>query len=182
MRPTPKDVTSIVRAYNFAATQHVDQRRKGRAAEPYLNHLTEVAELVALATGGADPGLICAAILHDVVEDTSATLAEVEAQFGSDVAGLVAEVTDDKSLPKQMRKDLQIEHARLASQRAQMLKLADKISNLRSLVASPPEDWSRDRMMNYGLWAAKVVEGCRGANADLAGKFDVALAALTDAE
>lgn len=172
-------VVRLARAYHFAATQHVDQRRRGHAAEPYLNHLTEVAALVALATAGADPNLIIAAVLHDTAEDTSATFDEIEERFGLDVASLVAEVTDDKSLPKQTRKDLQIEHARGASPRAQMLKIADKISNLRSLATSPPEDWSEDRVIEYSLWAAEVVAGCRDANAELAEKFDAALGALT---
>ncbi|MGH6651219.1 MAG: HD domain-containing protein [Sphingopyxis sp.] len=103
---------------------------------------------------------------------------EIEEQFGSDVARLVAEVTDDKSLPKQVRKDLQVEHARRASPGAQTIKMADKISNLRSLATSPPEDWNRDRVMEYGLWAAKVVAGCREANAELAEQFDAAFASL----
>ena len=113
------------------------------------------------------------------MEDTSATLIEIEGQFGSNVAGLVAEVTDDKSLPKQVRKDLQVEHARRASPGAQMIKMADKISNLRSLANSPPKDWNHDRVLEYSLWAAKVVAECREANAELAGQFDAASASLT---
>lgn len=177
--PSSRAVIGIARAYHFAAARHVDQRRKGSAAEPYLNHLTEVAELIALATAGADPDLVIAAVLHDTVEDTSATLIEIEDQFGSNVAGLVAEVTDDKSLPKQVRKDLQVEHARRASPGAQMIKMADKISNLRSLANSPPKDWNHDRVLEYSRWAAKVVAGCREANAGLAGQFDAAFASLT---
>src|SRR5271170_4607786 len=131
---------TMARAYHFAAARHVNQRRKGEAAETYVNHLAEVAELVARATRGAEPEIIIAAVLHDTVEDTETTLADIEADFGERVAGLVSEVTDDKSLPKQTRKDLQVEHAAHASRGAQIIKLADKTSNLRALAISPPKD------------------------------------------
>ena len=143
-----------------------------------MNHLTEVAELVASATGGQDPDLVIAAVLHDTVEDTGTTSSELEQIFGADVAALVAEMTDDKSLPKQRRKALQIEHAAHASPRAQMIKMADKISNLRSLAASPPADWSRERTSDYGIWSNSVVAGCRQASPALAAQFDKAFVLL----
>jgi len=174
----PNGLMRVAQAYHFAAAQHVDQRRKGSTAEPYMNHLTEVGELVAEACQGEDASLIIAAVLHDSVEDTTTTPAELASLFGADVATLVAEVTDDKSLPKQMRKDLQVEHAAHASQRAKMIKMADKISNLRSLAKSPPADWNAARIREYGEWAARVVAGCRDAHAGLASKFDAALARL----
>src|SRR4030088_2269582 len=96
-------ILRLTHAYNFAAAKHVDHRRKGEAAEPYMNHLTEAADLPARATGGGGAGVL-AAVLHDTVEDTDATFAELAAEFGDKVAGLVAEVTDDKALPKQARK------------------------------------------------------------------------------
>ena len=166
-------IIDLARAYHFAASRHVDQRRKGAAAEPYINHLTEVAELVAEASGG-DIGVVIAAVLHDTVEDTTATPTDIEVMFGADVAALVAEVTDDKSLPKQVRKDLQIEHAAHASRRAQLIKMADKISNLRSLVSSPPADWDAERLAEYCRWSRRVVDGCRTAHHGLAQKFDEA--------
>jgi (p)ppGpp synthase/HD superfamily hydrolase len=175
---TENPVVALARAYHFAAAAHVDQRRKGVAAEPYINHLTEVAELVAKATRGTDPEIIIAAVLHDTVEDTETSLASVEAAFGERVRGMVAEVTDDKSLPKQTRKDLQIQHAPHASRGAQIIKMADKISNLRALAASPPADWAEERKVEYVLWARRVVEGCRLANDWLAAEFDAAAAAL----
>jgi GTP diphosphokinase / guanosine-3',5'-bis(diphosphate) 3'-diphosphatase len=171
-------VVALARAYHFAAAAHVHQRRKGVAAEPYINHLTEVAELVAKATRGTDPEIIIAAVLHDTVEDTETSLASVEAAFGERVRGMVAEVTDDKSLPKQTRKDLQVQHAPHASRGAQIIKIADKISNLRALAASPPAGWAEERKVEYVLWARCVVEGCRSANDWLAGEFDAAAAAL----
>ncbi len=170
MPETNDQIAQLARAYNFAARQHVGQRRKGAAAEPYINHLTEVAELV--AASGGDLAAVIAAVLHDTVEDTGATPAQIAALFGADVAGLVAEVTDDKSLPKQARKDLQIEHAARASPRAKLIKMADKISNLRSLANSPPARWDEQRIIEYSRWAARVVDGCRAAHDGLAAQFD----------
>jgi guanosine-3',5'-bis(diphosphate) 3'-pyrophosphohydrolase len=169
----------LTRAYHFAARKHVDQRRKGAAAEPYMNHLTEVAELVAQATDG-DMDVVIAAILHDTVEDTDTTIDELRAAFGPRIASLTSEVTDDKSLPKQVRKDLQVEHAPHASRGAQIIKLADKTSNLRSLLASPPPDWSRARRDEYVDWARRVVAGCREASVWLAEQFDDAAKALDE--
>jgi len=167
-------MVALARAYHFAAARHVHQRRKGEAAEPYMNHLTEVAELVAVATRGSDPEVIIAAVLHDTVEDTGTTLDDLKVQFGERVAGLVAEVTDDKSLPKQTRKDLQIAHAVHASRGAQIIKLADKTSNLRALATSPPKDWGDERIAEYVDWAGRVVDACRGADRSLAAEFDKA--------
>ena len=174
-------ITNLTAAYHFAAAKHVHQRRKGEAAEPYMNHLTEVADLVAQAVQVAqspDLDVVIAAVLHDTVEDTDTTLAELAAIFGSRVAGLVAEVTDDKSLPKAERKRLQIEHARHASAGAKLIKLADKTSNLRALALSPPADWSPKRRAEYVAWAGQVVAECRGASSWLEGQFDAAEQAL----
>jgi (p)ppGpp synthase/HD superfamily hydrolase len=171
-------LVNLAEAYHFAATRHVNQRRAGKAAEPYMNHLTQVAELVARATDGADLDVVIAAVLHDTLEDTDTKPAELVARFGQRVAGLVAEVTDDKSLPGAERKRLQIEHAAHASAGAQIIKLADKTANLHSLATSPPVNWSRARRAEYANWASAVVAGCRGANAWLEAQFDDALAVV----
>ena len=170
-------VRLLARAYRFAAEQHAHQRRKGDASEPYVNHLAEVADLVAEATGGGDPNLVAAAMLHDVVEDTPTRLDEVEALFGADVAALVGEATDDTSLPRAERKRLQVAHAPARSPRAKMLKLADKTSNVRALATSPPADWQRDRRADYIRWAREVVAGLRGPSPWLEAQFDAAAAA-----
>jgi (p)ppGpp synthase/HD superfamily hydrolase len=167
----------VTRACRLAAERHAGQKRKGATGEPYLNHLAEVAELVAEATGGGDPHLVAAAYLHDAVEDTATTRAELAERFGQDVADLVAEVTDDKSLPKAERKRLQIEHAPGLTPRAKVLKLADKTSNLRALAASPPVDWSVERRRDYVAWGRDVVTGLRGACPWLEARFDEAAAA-----
>jgi guanosine-3',5'-bis(diphosphate) 3'-pyrophosphohydrolase len=168
------DVLLIARAWNFSAERHAKQKRKGDAQEPYVNHLAEVAELVATATEGRDANLVAAAVLHDTVEDTATLPGELASIFNADVAGLVAEVTDDKRLDKAERKKLQVEHAAAISPRAKILKLADKTSNLRSLVKSPPAGWSLERRRDYLAWANAVAQGLRGTNPWLEARFDEA--------
>lgn len=163
---------SVLRAARFAADKHSSQRRKGAAAEPYINHLIEVAQLVADSLSEADVNLVIAALLHDTVEDTDASREEIETLFGSDVAELVSEVTDDKSLPKQERKRLQVEHAPHRSPRAQRIKLADKISNVRSILASPPADWDMQRRREYFDWAKQVVDALSAPDPDMKGEFE----------
>jgi (p)ppGpp synthase/HD superfamily hydrolase len=167
-----RDILLISRAWHFAAQRHSTQRRKGKAQEPYVNHLAEVAELVAIATEGQDANLVAAAVLHDTVEDTATLSAELASVFNADIASLVMEVTDDKSLDKVVRKKLQVEHASAKSDRAKFIKLADKTSNLRSLVKSPPDDWSVQRRQEYLDWAIAVAKGLRGTNMCLEAQFD----------
>ncbi len=171
-------VLGLARAYDFAARKHINQQRKGEAAEPYINHLTEVALLVAQATAGADADLVIAAVLHDTVEDTETSPADIAAVFGDRVADLVAECTDDKSLPKAERKRLQIAHAGAASGGAKRIKIADKTSNLRSMCASPPAGWPPQRIAEYIGWAREVVDRCRGVDPWLEAQFDAALDSL----
>lgn len=169
---TAAPVQRILAAARFAAEKHVLQKRKGQNQEPYINHLIEVAELIAASSNTFDPELIMAGFLHDTVEDTGVTLTELEQLFGADVASLVAEVTDDKSLPKETRKHLQVENAPRKSQRAQTLKLADKISNLRSILASPPVGWGLERQRQYFEWAKDVVAGLTSPNPLLKQEFE----------
>ncbi len=173
---TDAAVLRLARAFDLAARKHVDKRRRGARAEPYVNHLAEVARLLAEATGGGDPDLVIAGLLHDTIEDTETTAAEIAAAFGADVAALVVEVTDDKRLPKATRKRLQIETAPDKSARAKRLKIADKISNLDSLATSPPATWPAARRRAYVDWAAEVVAGCRGVDPTLEAAFDASLA------
>jgi (p)ppGpp synthase/HD superfamily hydrolase len=165
----------IATAADFAARAHVTQRRKGAAQEPYVNHLAEVALLLTEATGGSDPELVAAGWLHDTLEDTETEREELEARFGGAIASIVAEVTDDKSLPKAERKRLQIETAPEKSRQARMLKIADKTSNLRAMALSPPMGWDLERRNDYIDWAEAVVAGCRGLNERLEDGFDDAV-------
>ena len=168
------DLVRLAQAADYAARQHIAQRRKGERAEPYINHLTEVAALLAEATGGDDIVLLMGGLLHDTLEDTDATYEDLVERFGPDVAALVAEVTDDKSLPKEERKRLQITKTPAKSRRAKLLKLADRTSNLRGLVTSPPKGWPRERLRDYVVWAYDVVRSCRGLNPRLEAVFDAA--------
>jgi guanosine-3',5'-bis(diphosphate) 3'-pyrophosphohydrolase len=170
------DLVRLAHAADYAARQHIAQRRKGPRAEPYVNHLTEVAALLAEATDGSDVALLMAGLLHDTLEDTDATYEDLLQRFGPDVASLVAEVTDDKSLPKEERKRLQIEHASAISHGAKLVKLADKICNLRDVADRPPAQWELTRRQEYFEWARQVIDGLRGASPRLEAAFDAAYA------
>jgi guanosine-3',5'-bis(diphosphate) 3'-pyrophosphohydrolase len=165
-------IVLISAAADFAAKRHKDLRRKGSGQVPYVNHLADVAQLLAAATEGADAELVAAGWLHDTIEDTATTSQELLSKFGSDVASLVMEVTDDKSLSKDERKRLQILKTPTKTSRAKMIKLADLTSNLRQF----PEEWESQRVHEYFEWADKVAAGCRGVNSELELVFDQAVA------
>ena len=167
---------AFVKAVAFAADKHRDQRRKDAEASPYINHPIALANVLANEGGVDDVTVLCAAVLHDTIEDTETTPEELQAIFGPKVASVVMEVTDDKSLEKSLRKQRQVEHAPHISTEAKLVKLADKISNLRDIIASPPADWSAERKQNYFEWAAKVVAGVRGVHPGLESVFDGLLA------
>lgn len=162
----------LLEAASFAAKKHTGQTRKGAGREPYINHPLEVANLLAGVGGVDDFDVLIAAVLHDTVEDCGVTREEIATRFGEIVAGYVLEVTDDKSLPKARRKELQVEHAPHLSTGAKQIKLADKISNITDILNSPPADWDLDRKVKYVEWGENVVAGLRGANARLEKHFD----------
>ena len=149
----------LLSAIAFAAQKHRDQRRKDLVASPYINHPIGLANVLANEAGIDDERILIAAILHDTIEDTETSEAELRERFGDAVADIVMEVTDDKSLPKQRRKELQIEHAPHKSRGAALVKLADKTCNLRDIAASPPADWPITRRQEYFDWAKRVVDG-----------------------
>ena len=169
-----KEWIAVLKAADAAARWHVHQRRKGAAKEPYINHLLEVSSLVTEATGGKDPQLVIAALLHDAIEDQEVPRSLIVANWGEDVARLIEEVTDDKTLPKDERKRRQVEAASKKSERAKLIKLADKTSNLRAITASPSPEWSVKRRLDYVAWAREVVSSLRGTDAWLEGEFDKA--------
>jgi (p)ppGpp synthase/HD superfamily hydrolase len=139
-----------------------------------------VADLIAGSSQQLDANLVIAGLLHDTLEDTSTTAAELERLFGADITALVAEVTDDKTLPKEVRKLQQVEHAPHKSARAQVIKLADKISNLRSLLASPPANWSAERKQQYVVWSQQVVNALSAPNPILRAEFEKTVAQFRD--
>lgn len=92
------------------------------------------------------------------------------------MASIVVEVTDDKLLDKALRKQLQIDHAPHLSTGAKLVKLADKICNLRDILESPPAGWSAERKEAYFTWAGSVVGGLRGVHPRLEVVFDAVVA------
>ena len=166
----------FVKAVAFAADKHRTQRRKDADASPYINHPIALANVLANEGGVTDVVVLSAAVLHDTIEDTNTTADEVTAIFGAKSTATVLDVTDDKSLDKHDRKQRQIEHAPHISKEAKLVKLADKICNLRDILAAPPADWSPERKQGYFDWAAKVVAGVRGVHPELEAVFDGLLA------
>jgi guanosine-3',5'-bis(diphosphate) 3'-pyrophosphohydrolase len=162
--------TRLLAAVDFAAEKHRAQRRKSAGDVPYINHPIKVARMLA-EVGVEDENVLMAAALHDTLEDTATTRAELEAAFGPVVCRLVEEVTDDKSLPKAERKRLQVVHASQISPGAALIKLADKIANVADLSHSPPVDWSHRRISEYLDWAEAVVHNLPKVNAGLENLF-----------
>lgn len=165
----------LLKAMAFSANRHRHQRRKGADAPPYINHPLDVADTLANVGGVEHLPTLIAAVLHDTIEDTSTSPEELEALFGRDVRLLVEEVSDNKTLPKAERKRLQIEHAPRLSVPAKLIKLADKISNVRDVTLNPPAGWSLERRREYLEWAEQVIAGCRGVNELLDQCFDMAM-------
>lgn len=171
------DSTLILKAAAFAARKHRDQRRKDAESSPYINHPLELARVLSEMGGVSDVATLCAALLHDTIEDTATSEHELAQSFGPEIAALVSEVTDDKSLPKVERKSRQVEHAATISDKAKRIKLADKICNLTDVACSPPATWSLERRREYFDWAKQVIDRLRGVDAVLESAFDKAYAA-----
>jgi GTP diphosphokinase / guanosine-3',5'-bis(diphosphate) 3'-diphosphatase len=170
------DASLLIRAIEFAARKHRMQRRKDHDASPYINHPIALMSVLCVEAGVYDACILAAAALHDTIEDTETTLTELEAQFGPQIASIVAEMTDDKTLPKAERKRLQIERASHKSRKAAFVKLADKICNLRDMASSPPANWDIVRRREYFEWAKAVVDGLPRVNAKLGTLFEAAYA------
>lgn len=164
-------VADILAALRFAAERHRVQARKD-GETPYVNHLIDVVELLARVGRVRERDVLLAAILHDTVEDTGTKPEELAADFGARVAEIVVEVSDDKSLAKEVRKQKQIDHAHSLSREAKLVKLADKISNVVDVVERPAHDWSLERRTQYFDWALAVVNEMRGTNDWLEKAFD----------
>jgi guanosine-3',5'-bis(diphosphate) 3'-pyrophosphohydrolase len=166
----------LIGALAFAADKHRNQRRKDAEASPYINHPIMLAKILSIEAGVEDALVLSAAVLHDTIEDTETSYEELAGQFGREIADVVREVTDDKSLPKAERKHLQIEHAPQLSHAARLVKLADKIANLRDVADHPPAQWPLERRREYFDWAKRVIDGIRGTHERLEAAFDAAYA------
>lgn len=168
------ELKQLLKALSFAAHKHKDQRRKDVEASPYINHPISLANILCNEGHITDINVICGALLHDTVEDTDTTPEELAAEFGDTICDIVMDVTDNKLLTKQERKQQQIEHAAHASAQAKLVKLADKISNLRDVADSSPPSWSLERRQEYFDWAKKVIDQVRGVHPGLEQIFDEA--------
>lgn len=171
--PAPRESFAFVlAALRFAAAKHRHQKRKGEDGSPYLHHCIEVADTLAGLGGVCDPELLAAAVLHDTLEDTDATPEELGAAFGERVRRIVEEVSDDRSLPRDRRREIQVERAPTLSTEAKLVKLADKICNVGDVAHAPPVGWTIERRAEYVEWTARVVAGCRGASPALEQRYD----------
>jgi guanosine-3',5'-bis(diphosphate) 3'-pyrophosphohydrolase len=171
------DLSLLLRAAHFAAGKHRDQRRKGASGKPFISHPIEVATVLATVGGVTDPAVLAAALLHDTVEDSDTSFDELDREFGADVRSLVEEMTDDKTLDSPTQKRLQVEKAPHLSTRAKLIKLADKLCNVRDISFDSPPNWSLRRCREYVEWTKRVVDRCRGVNAALESLYDVHYAA-----
>lgn len=180
MGSTTGVLKEFIKAVAFSAEKHRNQRRKDVDASPYINHPIALADVLANEGGIDDSAILCAAVLHDTLEDTKATVEELTQTFGHKVTSIVLEVTDDKNQKPHVRKQRQIEHAPHLSPEAKLVKLADKICNLRDILKSPPADWSVERKQGYFDWAAQVIDGVRGIHPGLEALFDGLLARHTE--
>lgn len=161
----------VEKAELFAREKHKGQTRKGAAQENFVNHLEEVVQVL-MDCGVDDPAVLAAAWLHDTIEDAHVPYEKLQDFFGTEIADIVQEVSDNINLSKEDRKRKQVESAPLKSPKAKLIKIADKISNLKSVIASPPIDWNLERKCEYFIWSNMVVSGCRGGNPNLEAKFD----------
>ncbi len=166
----------VIQAAHFAADKHRDQRRKGVRNTPYINHPLEVAERLNRVAGIEDAAVLAAAILHDTIEDTETTKAELVRLFGPEIADWVDELSDPVGLTWQARKRHEIDHAARLSPTAKLIKLSDKTSNVADTVTNPPGEWTLSRRRDYLEFAGLVAEGCRGVNAALDAEFDSIMA------
>ena len=164
-------ISLLFKALAFSAEKHSKQKRKDIDKSPYINHPISLANILA-KRWVIDENVLCAAILHDTIEDTKTTADELRKHFGEKITSIVLEVSDDKSLEKEVRKQLQIDHAASLSREAKLVKLADKIANITDIINSPPVNWSKERKQDYFTWAKAVVDNLRGAHQGLEKEFD----------
>lgn len=176
MTDTVDPMTTLLAAARYAADQHAKQRRKGGGQRPYIGHPIDVAETIARVGGVRNVEVLCAALLHDTVEDTDATDEELERRFGATVTSLVREMTDDKTLPSSEQKRLQVVNAPHKSRDAKAIKLGDKICNVGEIGTDPPPEWDVQRRRQYFDWAERVVNALRGEHPALERLFDETVA------
>ena len=166
------ELLGVLDALAFSADRHRHQKRKGKLASPYINHPIDVALIIVRDGGVTTAPVLTAALLHDTIEDTDTTAVEIAARFGGDVATLVLEVSDDPALPKAEQRRRQESGASGLSYGAKVIRIADKISNVRDLVDDPPSTWGVRLRRDYLEWTKRVVDRCRGTNEGLERAYD----------
>lgn len=166
---------ALLEALSFAALKHQGQTRKSADRAPYIHHPIAVATILAGEGGVQDTETLIAALLHDTLEDTDASEAELQRHFGARVAAIVAELSDDMTLPKPERKAIQVLRAHDCSPPARLVRLADKIANVRDVIDNPPQDWPLERRVRYLSWSGEVVAALRGTHAELEARFHAAV-------
>jgi guanosine-3',5'-bis(diphosphate) 3'-pyrophosphohydrolase len=147
------EITKLIKCISFASEKHSNQRRKNKLSDPYINHPIELTNIL-VDCGITDLDILCGAILHDTIEDTNTTYDELVENFGIEIANIVLECSDNKSLDKITRKKNQITHAKEISDKAKIVKLADKYSNIQSLNTDPPINWSTNVITGYMNWSS----------------------------
>jgi GTP diphosphokinase / guanosine-3',5'-bis(diphosphate) 3'-diphosphatase len=167
----PTHMELVLQAAAFAAEKHRNGRRKDAEASPYINHPIQLAYILVQADI-EDPIVLASALLHDTIEDTNTTHDEIEIVFGHEIANIVVECSDDKALTKLERKQAQVDKAAKISQKAKLVKIADKIANVSDIDGAPPAGWSLERKREYYDWAKRVVDQMRGVHAKLEARFD----------
>lgn len=167
-------LNELIKAIAFAAAKHRDQRRKDVCASPYINHPIQLVDVLTNEAGITDINVLEAAILHDTIEDTQTTSEELEQHFGQHICQIVLEVSDDGNLCRSDRKQAQISNAAELSDEARLVKLADKICNLRDVADNPPAGWDVQRRQEYFDWCLAVINGLRGVHQELERIFDEA--------
>ena len=155
-------LTHITQALSLAAKYHAQQKRKSDNS-PYVNHLIECIDLLVRIGRVEDVDELCAAILHDSLEDTAITLSMIREQLGDHILSLVKALTDDKSLSLAKRREKTIKKLPKMTDSVKRIKLADICSN----VSSIPANWSKKRVAEYFTWLNQVAALCRPASEPL---------------
>ncbi|MCL4113984.1 UNVERIFIED_CONTAM: hypothetical protein GTU68_004987 [Idotea baltica] len=162
----------VLKALAFAAEKHRFQFRKGEEQTPFINHPIKVANLLTEVGLITDSATICGAILHDTIEDTITSCDELKNLFGNEICSLVSEVSDDSLMKPAECKEHQVDYAAMLSEKAKLIRLADKIANVYDIAHFPPAHWNKQRRKEYLVWSKKVVDQIRGVNVLLDKKFD----------
>jgi guanosine-3',5'-bis(diphosphate) 3'-pyrophosphohydrolase len=166
----------IFDALQFSADKHRKLKRKNKHATPYINHPIDVARILVTVGGVNDTDIICAALLHDTIEDTQTTEKEIEDIFGTKVKDYVVELTDNMELSADRRKEMQAKSFPHKSTGAKLIKLCDKISNVSDVIHDPPVFWTHSRRLRYLDSAEQLLDAIRGTNENLERKLDEIIA------